>query len=49
LYIFFDKHAFQMKTRALASEAKWVGEAPNGILRAQEVVAAGQRFIPSGN
>ncbi|CAD0264282.1 conserved hypothetical protein [Pseudomonas veronii] len=38
-----------MKPRALAETAKWVGQVPLGISKAQEVVAAGRRFFQPDN
>ncbi|WP_312514588.1 hypothetical protein [Stutzerimonas nitrititolerans] len=38
-----------MKPRALASTAKWVGEVPVGLQKAQGVVEAGHRFFQSEN
>lgn len=38
-----------MKPRELATIAKWVGEVPQGIALAQEVVATGKRFFTSEN
>ncbi len=39
----------EMGRRELAREAKWVGEVPQGIVLAEEVVAAGHRFFTSAN
>lgn len=38
-----------MKPHELKGTAKWVGEVPQGILQAQEVVAAGWRFFTAEN
>lgn len=38
-----------MKARELVSTAKWVGEVPLGIQRAQEVVLAGRKFFTAEN
>ncbi len=39
----------EMGRRELAREAKWVGEVPQGIVLAEEVVAAGHRFFTGAN
>lgn len=38
-----------MKPRQLAAMAKWVGEVPQGILKAQAVIEAGRRFFTAEN
>lgn len=38
-----------MKPRELAATSKWVGEVPQGILQAQEVVAEGWKFFTADN
>lgn len=38
-----------MKSRQLASDAKWVGEVPVKIVRAKEVIDAGWRFFTAEN
>ncbi len=38
-----------MSPRQLAATAKWVGEVPQGIIKAQSIVAAGRRFFTAEN
>jgi len=38
-----------MKPRLLLETAKWVGQAPQDIIKAQDVVAAGRRFFKAEN